>query len=490
MFGSSGPLQTPAKGTRYRRLKNSNTIVAKREVESEKIDAKVRDGVLDALNDLGSRVTVGDVAAKAGLKVETAEEGLRAVAADTQANIQVSEEGDVVYVFPEDPKAVLAAKSFAIRMAPLLAKMKSAGGYLMRVTFGTTLLVSVLVVYTAIFAILSSSRSSNSDDRGSSFNSGPRIGFYFNPFDMFWFYDPYYYQRRREEMQQGGGRQMNFLEAVFSFVFGDGDPNVALEEQKWLALGDLIASKGGVITAEQLAPYADDPHTLFHDSERYVDESFVVPILQRFGGVPEVDADGNLLYRFPQLQRSAGGYIGNKDTQDGNYLMESPWAFSGASTGQLMAVVALGMANLIGVGYLASLVANPSIVTKLVKGGYAPLVQFSYSILPPLKLYALSFFIIPIVRFLVNLRRNSSINKRNDQRRDAALVVVGDNPAVKKRLLSASQAAERKVIRESDATYNTADSVDSQDVEGREFDRRLRELEQESERDRRRRGGF
>ena len=43
--------------------------------------------------------------------------------------------------------------------------------------------------------------------------------------------DPYYMRRRRR--RELSGQQMSFVEAVFSFVFGDGDPNWAYEERKW-----------------------------------------------------------------------------------------------------------------------------------------------------------------------------------------------------------------------------------------------------------------
>lgn len=43
--------------------------------------------------------------------------------------------------------------------------------------------------------------------------------------------DPYYMRRRRR--RELSGEQMSFVEAVFSFVFGDGDPNWAYEERRW-----------------------------------------------------------------------------------------------------------------------------------------------------------------------------------------------------------------------------------------------------------------
>ena len=72
---------------------------------------------------------------------------------------------------------------------------RSVGDYLLRVTFGTTLFVSIAVVYTLIFALLSSS--SRDDNRRESRGGGGRMHFYLgSPFDYLWYWDPYYYQAR------------------------------------------------------------------------------------------------------------------------------------------------------------------------------------------------------------------------------------------------------------------------------------------------------
>ncbi|GKC64882.1 hypothetical protein Tco_1097480, partial [Tanacetum coccineum] len=67
-------------------------------------------------------------------------------------------------------------------------------------------------------------------------------------------WDPYYYRRRQGRDRDSG---MVFIEPVFSFVFGDGDPNEGIEEQRWKFIGQYIGSLGGVVTAEELAPYLD-----------------------------------------------------------------------------------------------------------------------------------------------------------------------------------------------------------------------------------------
>ena len=66
-------------------------------------------------------------------------------------------------------------------------------------------------------------------------NAGPRI--WFSPTDVFWYLDPYYMRRRR--MRQETGQGMNFLEAIFSFVFGDGNPNESYEDRRWRLVSGL-----------------------------------------------------------------------------------------------------------------------------------------------------------------------------------------------------------------------------------------------------------
>ena len=71
-----------------------------------------------------------------------------------------------------------------------------------------------------------------------------------------------------------------------------------------LQIGNYIQHKGGVVTAEELAPYLDVPPAGKDSESIVVDESYVVPALVRFGGSPEVDKDNNLIYRFPSLQKT------------------------------------------------------------------------------------------------------------------------------------------------------------------------------------------
>jgi hypothetical protein len=73
---------------------------------------------------------------------------------------------------------------------------------------------------------------------------------WFDPTDILWYWDPFYYQRRRERRMRGEG--MSFVESIFSFVFGDGDPNVDFEERRWQAVRAQPSVPCGLHGAETL----------------------------------------------------------------------------------------------------------------------------------------------------------------------------------------------------------------------------------------------
>lgn len=58
-------------------------------VESDKLSSDVRKRTMDAVDACGGRVTVGDVASKAGLKLNEAQKALQALAADTDGFLEV-----------------------------------------------------------------------------------------------------------------------------------------------------------------------------------------------------------------------------------------------------------------------------------------------------------------------------------------------------------------------------------------------------------------
>lgn len=58
-------------------------------MESDKLPSDVRKRAMDAVDALGKRVTVGDVASKAGLQLSQAQKALQALATDTNGFLEV-----------------------------------------------------------------------------------------------------------------------------------------------------------------------------------------------------------------------------------------------------------------------------------------------------------------------------------------------------------------------------------------------------------------
>ncbi|KAK3405796.1 hypothetical protein EUGRSUZ_K02037 [Eucalyptus grandis] len=442
-------------------------------VESDRLPSDVRNRAMEAVDSCGRRVTIGDVASRAGLKVNEAQRALQALAADTDGFLEVSDEGDVLYVFPKDYRAKLATKSLRIKIEPWLDKAKAAAEYLVRVSFGTALIASIVVVYTTIIALISSRSEEDNRGRrgGRSYDSG--FSFYISPTDLFWYWDPYYYRRRRLQVDDD---RMNFIESVFSFVFGDGDPNQGIEEERWKLIGQYISSNGGVVAAEELAPYLDVEKTTDMS-----DESYILPVLLRFDGQPEIDEEGNILYRFPSLQRTASSqrtgrkeYVGRKwtDWVGGvqKFFEERKWQFSKASASERAMVIGLGGLNLFGVIILGTMLKD---YTTLPSG----FIKFVADIFPLLQIYAGSFFAIPVIRWLLLRKRNGEIERRNQTRLKFAQALELPDISLRRKLLSAREMAQRTFIGQDRIVYSTDKDFIEQDYDARDWERRFRENE-------------
>ncbi|CDY51135.1 BnaCnng20220D [Brassica napus] len=96
-------------------------------VESDK-PTDVRKGAMEAVDECGLRVTVGDVASRAGLKPK------------------LRKRFKLLMGFSRDYRSKLATKSLRIQIEPFLDKAK--GADLTRVSFGTALITFIILLCT------------------------------------------------------------------------------------------------------------------------------------------------------------------------------------------------------------------------------------------------------------------------------------------------------------------------------------------------------
>ena len=256
----------------------------------EKLPSKAVIEAVESTQLQGKPVIASDVATAAGVSVATARKDLTALAALSQGDIAVdATEGELLYKFPSNLSAVLANNSAKYKaLQTWQTKVWPGLFWFLRVSFGVTLLVSLAAIFSTIVFLQSSSSSDNDDRRNNNnnnnYNGGgiPSFGgsymFGPSPFDFFYWNRPYGYYattaasdpRKRNNKPP---EEMGFLPSIFSYVFGDGNPNEGLEERRLALVANLIRNNKGAVTAEQLAPFCDDAPSPTEFAEKtYVDE--------------------------------------------------------------------------------------------------------------------------------------------------------------------------------------------------------------------------
>jgi len=413
--------------------------------------------IMQAVEQLGYRVTVGDVAAKAGLDVNFAQRELLTLASEAGGNLQVAESGDIAYLFPKNFRDILRNKFLRLQLQEWWQSIWRILFYLIRISFGIVLVVSILLIFVAITILLSSGDSNNGGGGGGDGGGGGGRGGGFSFFPYFWndliwiFYwnhdEPYYQQRSRLTDQKP---QMSFLEAVFSFLFGDGNPNHNLEERQWSDIATAIRNNRGAVAAEQIAPYLDNLGQGY--SREY--EQYMLPALARFDGRPEVSPEGQIVYHFPQLQTTA---TERNSEPVAAYLREMLWRFSNASSGQIMLAAGLGAVNIVGALVLGNLLSNSAIA-----GGF---IGFVSAIYPILLIYGVGFLAIPLIRYFWIQWKNSRIESRNQKRQKRAMLLNEPDANLLKKLAYAREFAAENVLTGEDLAYTTETELTQQELE-------------------------
>lgn len=427
--------------------------------------------IMQAVEKLDYRVTVGDVATQAGLDVNIAQQGLLALASEASGHLQVAETGDVVYVFPRNFRSILRNKYLQLRIKEWWEKVWRVVFYLIRISFGIVLVglivLAVVAIAIALMALNSSREGNDQRDSGGGFYMP---GFWFDPGMIWWIFYPDYDSRRYQYHQRAEAHernQMNFLEAVFSFLFGDGNPNADLEDRRWQTIGTVIRNNQGAVVAEQIAPYLDQ----LGQGYALEYEEYMLPVLSRFNGRPEVSPEGGIVYHFPELQTT----VKERRTYSvAAYLRELPRRFSNASSGQIMLAASLGAVLFVLALVLASLTGGAA---ATLSGASASFVK----VIAGLSLgYGTAYLAIPLIRYFWVQWRNGKINDRNEARQARAMLLNQADEAIQQKISYAQQFAAETIVRDEDLVYTTETDLLEQEVNRKdqidaEWERRLQQ---------------
>ncbi len=414
--------------------------------------------VVKTIDELGRKVTVADVSLKSGLPVLKVERELNEIASDTKGNLKVGEAGDIVYSFPANFEATYMSRGVELFLQRLGDWFFKVAFFILRISFGIMLILSFIIVVVLIFLVIffysriGGRGDSDSDGYGDSDGGGWGGGYHLGFFDwmlireLLWWnlytrkeYPSGTYDRYNQPTINKPNKT-NFFFNVFSFLFGDGDPNANLEDRKWAMIAESIRENGGVVTAEQLAPYTGS-----------TDDDAMLPVLVRFSGNPLVTDTGNIVYDFSSLKASA---IRPWPGELPQYLSEWTWKFSNVRSDQMLPVYILAALNFLGSWFLFYQIQFISSLALM-----APLIH-------ALVIYGTLFLVLPALRAFGLSVCNKNIEARNYKRLSYRGMLENPNQELAKKIGEAkSKSFNRQVLTDQDSVYTTEKDVLDQDLD-------------------------
>ncbi len=397
------------------------------------------DALLTLLGVQGGAWTTADAAIATGLPLNIVEPRLLALAVASGAQLRVSKDGNVTYVFRSQLRRFLLARSWRLRLHACLRRVWSLLFWIIRCSFGVVLVVMVVLI-SLLVLLLGLALLKAEDDAANALMSfvGGGLELILRIVvavltDQFWIGSPGRFPSGKD---QSPPNRVAFLESVYSILFGDGDPNQDLDQKRWQRIGSFLRHRGGVVIAEDLAPLLDlgsppsrsqrtelnpselklselQPHESLVAAERA--DQGMLPVLLHFDGQPQVTDQGDLLYCFPSLYGGAAEGLSSADSSSEERskakgvslpLRERRIPFTHANQWQrraygVLVVILLGMSLLL---------LNWSLPVSASLVGIA-----TFGII-----YSLLLIVLPLVRWLVWRRSNTVIQERNLMRQQWA----------------------------------------------------------------------
>jgi hypothetical protein len=281
-------------GTRERQIKNNEAYRR----------------VLEAFKKQRKGATIADITAKTALPLDSIRELVSVAADEYQARLQVTESGEILYSFPHG--FVSKYRGFHRNLAKTMEKIKRAlkiAGirifkvWIMGMLVGYFVLFMLIALASLVISVAASSSNSNnrSSHRGNSLGGMYFASQIFNLIIRIWFYseltkslDGRYYENRRTKPT---GRPL--YKAIFSFVFGDEDPNGDWSSREKRSVIAYIQAHWGVISLPEFMTLTGLP------PERA--DAAILSYCAEFGGLPEATEEGTVVYRFDPLLLRADG---------------------------------------------------------------------------------------------------------------------------------------------------------------------------------------
>jgi len=375
--------------------------------------------VVNSLKRRKKGATVADICASTALPLSTVRELLPKAADEFKGRLQVTQSGEILYHFPDGFKS--RYHGIGVWLDRALQKSVSflkTGLSLLFKVWIMVMLIGYFVLFLAL-ALASVFVSSASKSSGKNRNVG------FGMFDLFirlWFYSSLTrprYGNNRVTRNEKKSRPMH--KAVFSFVFGEEDPNKDWQERQDRAVIEYVQANRGVIS---LAEY------MAFTGEGSIDaEQSLLAFCSKYAGSPEVTQEGTIVYKFDEILLRADKvklselsvpvkrlkiFSDNTKKMNGcfaainavNLLFGSYFLYQSFSAGQLLTDIQNQVVpSLYSYThyFLQTVTTDPVGIIRTVLG-FTPLI------------FSLFFWLIPAVRYFLEKKENNQIKLVNFKR--------------------------------------------------------------------------
>lgn len=370
--------------------------------------------ILDAVREQGGALTVGDVVARTGVPSADAERHLRKLVLDYESELDVADDGTLVYRFAPGLRArqdVVTADRWRRRRAAIARFLMSAF---------KVWTVAMVIVYAVVYAALAvaffvaMSANQSSDNRRS--RGGGGLFFLFMPrnFGGLLYGTGYGYGRPRRrqrvahvqalderlgrgddpyrlETRDGGDDKPGLVDRTWYWLFGSTGERTPLEDEKEL-LTYIRAKKGLVTNADIMALLG----VTYDEADRVGTR-----LVATYEGEMDLTDDGLAIYRFPNLMISGAPQVARQTPRLG-YLWQLRRRLIALRSKPPWVLVGLNLFNLVLCYFTAT--------TILPYFGWSGLAVYFWLVVFP-GIYTIAFFALGGIRALRDARRRPAFER-------------------------------------------------------------------------------
>lgn len=384
-------------------------------------------------------MTIADASVASGLPLRDAESGLHWLTSEYRGHLRVTEDGDLVHVFPNGFTKPWETREATWRVLSTIGRALFAAGRFVVRAWLLIAMIAYALIFVAIIIGLTFARGSSDRDDGASAGAGLLGGLLRAIADaMFWTFHPfsplymghgYGYgagriAERRRAPRQRDPNDLPFYEKVNRFVFGPTVPPVDPHEMRTRILEEIRAQKGRVGLADVMRVTG-----LPRDQA----DPLMARLMLDHEGTVEVAEQGGIIYRFEGLRRTAAAEATADAPRSGAAAggagqRRAAWdtqakvpPLTGNTGGANVAIAMLNGFNLLASAWALAhglTIANLFLLltTRAPRG--APPVVLPYDGIPlalgviPL-VFSLALFVLPVVRAILAMRKEKKVAQEN-----------------------------------------------------------------------------